>query len=128
MSIWLPTLDQVILIHERLILLTGGADGIRDLGLVDSALARATASFSGVEAHPSLISKAAAICCGLTKNHGFIDGNKRIGITTMLMIMRRNAVPLSYTQDELIHLGLSIAQGKFDVPEVEAWLQTHISE
>ena len=62
------------------------------------------------------------------KEPRFFDGNKRIGITTMLMIMRRNAVPLSYAQDELIHLGLSIAQGKFDVPEVEAWLQTHISE
>lgn len=64
MSLWLPTLEQVVLIHERLIALTGGANGVRDLGLIDSALARARASFGGVDAYPDLLSKAAAICCG----------------------------------------------------------------
>ncbi len=128
MSIWLPTLDQVILIHERLITLTGGAAGIRDLGLIESALARAHASFGTIEAYPDLVGKAAAICCGLTQNHGFVDGNKRIGVTTMLMILRKNTVTLSYTQDELVELGLSIAQGHADVPGTEAWIRAHISE
>jgi len=128
MNIWLPTLDQILLIHERLILYTGGSAGIRDIGLVESALARSSAAYAGVEAYPNLISKAAAICCGLTQNHGFIDGNKRIGVTTMLMVLRKNGVSLVYTQEELITLGLSIAQGIFDIPEVEAWLQAHITE
>lgn len=128
MSIWLPTLEQVLLIHERLVTLTGGADGVRDLGLIDSALARAHAAFGDVEASPDLIGKAAAICCGLTQNHGFVDGNKRIGVTTMLLILHKNAVPLSYTQDELVNLGLSIAQGLIGVFETADWLRAHIAE
>lgn len=96
--------------------------------MIESALARAYAAFGGVEAHPSLLGKAAAICCGLTKNHGFIDDNKRIGVTTMLMVLRKNGVSLSYTQDELTDLGLSIAQGRIDTPGVTTWLEAHISE
>lgn len=128
MSIWLPTIEQVIIIHQRLVALTGGAAGVRDIRLIESALARANAAFGGVEAHPGLLAKAAAICCGLTQNHGFIDGNKRIGVTTMLMILRKNAVLLSYTQDELVQLGLSIAQGDMDVAQTEAWLRIHITK
>jgi len=128
MSVWLPTLAQVLLIHERLILRTGGSAGIRDTGLIESALSRAEAGFGAYEAYPDMLSKAAAICCGLTQNHGFVDGNKRIGVTTMLMILRKNGVSLSYTQDELVDLGLSIAQGKTNVPETTAWLRAHIAE
>lgn len=128
MSIWLPSTEQVLVIHDRLIRLTGGSAGVRDIRLIESAIARANAAFGGVEAHTGLLAKAAAICCGLTKNHGFIDGNKRIGVTTMLMILRRNAVQLSYVQEELIQLDLAIAQGTMDVPQVEEWLHTHIVE
>ena len=128
MSIWLPTLEQILILHERLVLKTGGASGIRDIGLIQSALARADASFASVELYPGVLAKAAAICCGLTQNHGFVDGNKRIGVTTMLMILRKNTVTLSYTQDELVELGLSIAQGHADVPGTEAWIRAHISE
>ena len=126
MNIWLPTLDQILLIHERLLLHTGGASGIRDIRLIESALARATSGYGGIEAHPGLIAKAAAICCGLTQNHGFVDGNKRIGITTMLLILQKNAMCLSYTQDELIQLGLGIAQNQMDVEDIVRWIELHI--
>ena len=128
MSIWLPTLEQILILHERLILKTGGSNGIRDIGLIESALARANASFADVELYPGLLSKAAAICCGLTQNHGFVDGNKRIGVTAMLMILRQNGIQLQYTQEELVILGLSVAQGQMDIAQVESWLQTHLSE
>ena len=128
MSMWMPTIEQVLIIHDRLIALTGGASGIRDIHLIESAIARANAAYGGVEAHPGLLAKAAAICCGLTQNHGFVDGNKRIGITTMLMILRQNDVKLAYSQEELIQLGLSIAQDTMNVPEVEEWLRTHAAE
>ena len=128
MSIWLPTLEQILILHERLVLKTGGASGIRDIGLIQSALARADASFSSVELYPGVPAKAAAICCGLTQNHGFVDGNKRIGITAMLLILRRNGISLQYKQEELIALGLSLAQGKSDVAQVESWLNEHLSE
>lgn len=59
------------------------------------------------------------------QNHGFLDGNKRIGMATMLLILRRNGVRLSYTQEELIALGLAVAQGVADVEEMTAWIQEH---
>lgn len=122
---WLPALDHVLLLHKKLIEQTGGADGVRDLGLIESALQRAYAAFGGVEAHPGVIGKAAAVGCGLTQNHGFIDGNKRIGMASMLLILRRNGIALSYTQDELVQLGLSVAQRKMDVPQVREWIEKH---
>ena len=127
MNSWLPTLEQILLLHERLVLKTGGGTGIRDIGLIQSAIARAHASFADVELYPDLMSKAAAICCGLTKNHGFIDGNKRIGVTALLLIFRLNGIALRYTQEELVELGLALAQGQLDVAQVEAWLQAHTS-
>ena len=128
MSIWLPTAEQVLIMHERLLQLTGGSAGVRDIRLIESAIARANAAFGGVEAHAGLLAKAAAVCCGLTQNHGFVDGNKRIGVTTMLMILRKNGTRLIYTQEELVHLGLDVAQGTMDVPQVEAWLSAHTAE
>lgn len=128
MSLWLPTVEDVLLLHRKLIGRTGGAEGVRDLGLIESALARAEASFDGVEAHPTLEDKASAIGCGLMQNHGFVDGNKRVGVTVMLLLLRRNGVTLHYTQEELVQLGLSIARGELDVPQTAAWILRHTHE
>ena len=125
MSLWLPTAEDVLLLHRKLIQRTGGADGVRDMGLIESALARAEASFGGVEAHPSLEEKVAAVGCGLMQNHGFVDGNKRVGVTVLLLMLRRNGVTLRYTQEELVQLGLSVAQGVMDVPQTAAWIRNH---
>ena len=125
MMCWLPDLDTVLRLHSKMILHSGGSDGVRDIGLVHSAIARASAAFGGVEAYPTLIEKAAAMGCGLAQNHGFIDGNKRIGMAVMLLILRRNAVQRAYEQQELITLGLSVAQGTADVPEVLNWIRSH---
>ncbi len=125
---WLPTAAHVLLLHQKLLEASGGSAGVRDMGLIESALARAEASFGGVEAHPGVIRKAAAVGCGLAQNHGFVDGNKRIGMATMLLILRRNGVAISYTQDELIELGLSVAQDTADVEQVSAWIEQHQTE
>lgn len=123
--IWLPTVENVLLLHQKLIDRSGGSAGVRDLGLIESALARAEAAFGGVEAHQGIIRKAAAVGCGLTQNHGFVDGNKRIGMAAMLLILRRNGVKLAYTQAELVTLGLEVAQGKADTEQVAAWIARH---
>lgn len=65
--IWLPTTAQVIRLHGKLIARTGGSDGVRDAGLVESAVMRAMAEYSGVEAYPTIPEKAAAVCCGLIR-------------------------------------------------------------
>ena len=109
--IWLPTVENVLLLHEKLLQCSGGSAGVRDLGLIESAIARAHA------AYPGIVAKAAAVGCGLTQNLGFVDGNKRIGMAAMLLILRRNGVLLAYTQEELVALGLAVAQGKADIPQ-----------
>ena len=124
--IWIPTLEQIMLLHTKLVARTGGSDGVRDAGLIESALMRANASFGGVEAYPGIVDKAAAVCCGLIGNHGFVDGNKRIGVAVMLLILRKNGVALQYTQLELIRLGLDAAQGLLDVPDVVQWICQHM--
>lgn len=126
--IWLPTTENVVLLHQKLIEASGGSAGVRDIGLIESAVNRAKAAFAGVEAHPGIIAKAAAVGCGLTQNHGFIDGNKRIGMAVMLLILRRNGVRLAYTQAELVSIGLQVAQGIADVEAVQKWIETHKAE
>ena len=125
MTVWLPELSDVVRFHTMVSEATGGTDGVREAGLIDSALARASAAFAGVEAYPDVIGKAAAAGCGLVQNHGFIDGNKRIGVAVMLLILRRNGVTLRYTQDELAQLGLGLAQGLLSVPETIRWIEDH---
>ena len=126
--IWLPTTENVLLLHEKLVEASGGSAGVRDLGLIESAINRANSAFGGVEAHGGIIAKAAAVGCGLTQNHGFVDGNKRIGMAVMLLILRRNGVLLAYTQDELVTLGLEVAQGNADVEDVQKWIEAHKAE
>lgn len=123
--IWLPNIDQVIEMHSILIQRTGGSDGIRDPGLIESALARASAGFGEFERYPSVIAKAAANAHGLGSNHGFIDGNKRVGVAVMLLILRKNDVQLSYTQQELIRLGLDIATDCVNPDDIIAWIEAH---
>ncbi len=121
--IWLPTLEQLCRMHGKLIARTGGSDGIRDRGLVESALMRASAEFGGVEAYPGVVKKAAAVCCGLIGNHGFADGNKRIGIAALLLILKKNGIAVDYTQTELIRLGLDAAQNLIGVDAVAEWIE-----
>lgn len=122
---WLPTTEQVLLLHQKLITASGGSGGIRERGLIESALARALSSYAGVEAHPGIIRKAAAVGCGLTQNHGFVDGNKRIGMAVTLLILRRNGIDIRYTQCVLVELGLAVAQGMADTEWVSGWITRH---
>ena len=123
--IWLPNIDQVIEMHSILIRRTGGSEGIRDPGLIESALARAAAGYGEFERYPGAIAKAAAIAHGLGSNHGFIDGNKRVGVAVMLLILRKNDVQLSYTQQELIRLGMDIATDRVNPDDIIAWIEAH---
>ena len=77
--------EQVILLHERLIEATGGDDGIRDDGMLDSALSNPFQLFGDEELYPSIQAKAAQLCFGIVKNHPMVDGNKRLGTHVMLV-------------------------------------------
>lgn len=120
-----PTCAQVIEFHRRIIAATGGSDGLRSAALLESALARAHAGFDGHQLYPSIEEKAAAAGCGLIQNHPFLDGNKRIGIAVMLLILQSNGITPHYTQAELIALGLDAASGTMDIPQVTEWIRSH---
>lgn len=86
------TKSQILLLHEQLITETGGSSGLRDEGMLDSALNAPFQTFGKEDMYPSLQQKAARLCFGLVKNHPFVDGNKRIGAHAMLVFLAKPAV------------------------------------
>ncbi|SCJ99334.1 death-on-curing family protein [uncultured Eubacterium sp.] len=117
--------EEIVELHHRLIEKTGGLNGIRDHGLLESAIHGVFASFDGVERYPSLEEKAARYAYALTANHAFVDGNKRIGVFVMLVTLSVNGIDLIYTQEELIRLGLALADGSFGYEDVLSWITLH---
>ena len=117
---------EVILLHEKLITATGGSRGLRDEGLVESAVLGCYQSFDDVELYPTTIEKAARMAYALCKNHPFIDGNKRVAVTSMLVLLQLNRIALSYTQDELVTLGLGVADNSIDYEGVVSWINGHL--
>ena len=117
--------DQIIKLHSHLIQETGGTDGIRDEGLLESVLAAPFQSFSGTEIYSSIQQKAARLGYGLVKNHAFIDGNKRIGAHVMLVFLALNKIELTYTQDELSDTFLKIASGELSQQDLLHLIITH---
>lgn len=117
--------EQVILLHKRLIETTGGSDGIRDIRMLDSALANPFQSFGNKELYPSVQAKAAQLCFGIVKNHPMIDGNKRLGTHVMLVFLALNGYELVYTQQELSGAILDLASGKMDADDILQWIISH---
>lgn len=121
----LLTVDEIIMLHDKLLGATGGSPGLRDQGLLESAVFGVNASFEDVERYPTVEEKAARLCYALATNHAFVDGNKRVGVLAMLMTLRLNGVVLQYTQRELINLGLAVASGKAGYEEILIWIKNH---
>jgi death-on-curing protein len=121
------TVDEIITLHSKLIAVTGGSDGLRDKGLLESAVLNCYQTFSGEELYPGIIEKAARLAFGICANHPFVDGNKRVAATSLLTILRLNDIAISYTQRELVAFGLGIASGSLDYEAVTEWVRSHLS-
>ena len=115
--------EKVLLLHKLLIEETGGEDGVRDLGLLDSALAACYATFDGKDLFPSKEEKAARLGIGLVSNHAFVDGNKRIGLYVMLTFLEVNGIRLDVSDEELVAVGLAMAQGEMKYQELLDWIR-----
>ncbi len=118
--------DKVLLLHQLLIEQTGGEDGVRDFGLLDSALEACFATFDGKELFPTKEEKAARLGVGLVSNHAFVDGNKRIGLYVMLTFLEVNGIKLETNDDELVEIGLGLAQGKIKYEDLLQWIKDRI--
>lgn len=105
------TVDDVLEIHCRVIEAFGGDEGLRDRGLLESAVAMPRSTFDGTELHPGLAQKAAAYHFHLCANHPFVDGNKRVAVATAELFVMVNGRELSASDDELVELTMGVASG-----------------
>lgn len=115
------TAEQVLFLHSRLIDETGGMHGIRDLGLLRSAVARPGATFEGKELYPDMFHMAAALMESLISNHPFLDGNKRTAISAAGLFLMRNGYELAASQQALELFTMDMALKRLDVEKAAAW-------
>lgn len=113
----------VVTYHERLIDLFGGERGVRDHGLLESALAQPQATFDGVWLHADVWEMAAAYPFHLCRNHAFLDGNKRIAAVAMATFLDINGLPLRVDEVELYRVIVALAEGRLERPELARWLR-----
>lgn len=117
------TVEQVLFIHFRLLSETGGGHGLRDLGLLESAVARPRVPFDGRELYADVFHQAAALLDSLINDHPFVDGNKCTGITAAGLFLRRNGWRLQTGNAELERFTLQVARGELEVDGMAAWLK-----
>lgn len=116
---------QILLLHSQIVRETGGSVDLRDEGLLESAINAPFQSYGSVELFPSIIQKAARLGYGLTSNHPFADGNKRIGAHAMLVFLALNNIELEYLQEELSGIFLKVASGVSGFEELSSWIIEH---
>ena len=117
--------EKVLLLHQIMAEATGGSVGVRDEGLLDSALEGAFAGSGDREFYPTKEEKGARLGYTLISNHAFVDGNKRIGVYIMLSFLEMNGIRLQCTDDELVDIGLSVASGRMKYEELLQWVMDH---
>ena len=115
--------EKVLLLHQLITEETGGDPGLRDFGLLDSALESAYATFDGNDLYPTKEEKAARLGFALISNHAFVDGNKRIGMYIMLTFLEVNGLRARPTNVEVVRVGLGVASGEIKYDELLAWVR-----
>ncbi len=118
--------DDVIRLHAQLIQATGGLDGIRDIGILESALSAPLQTFGGQELFPGTLEKIARLGYGLAKNHAFVDGNKRIGALMVQLLLKWNGFNLMLESGELSDMFISIADGTSSERDLLQWIKQHL--
>ncbi len=119
------TPDHVLLLHQEAIERYGGSHGLRDRGLLESAIYRCQATFGGSDLYPDIWTKAAALLHGLLKNHPFVDGNKRTAYTSAARFMHLNGHGLRPTREEAKSFLLDVEANRLTVDQMAPWLQKH---
>ncbi len=117
------TLSEVLTILRDQIARYGGDFGVRDIGLVSSAIAVPQASFEGKYLHVDLYEMAAAYAFHLCQNHPFVDGNKRVALASALVFLDLNGVTIEDPDDRLYPLMISVASGRTQKPEIATVLR-----
>jgi len=119
------SLGEVLALHRRILAESGGRLGVRDLGAIASALSQPRVSVGGEDAYPTLVDKAAALGYSLIRNHGFLDGNKRLAHAAMEVFLVLNGMELRASVDEQERFMLSLAAGEVSREGLADWLRSN---
>ena len=119
------TLDDIIESHQNQIDTYGGSHGIRDIGLLESAIAQPEASFGGQYLHADIFEMAAAYIYHLVMNHPFVDVNKRVGLEAALIFLEINNENLKASDQELVDLVLKTTVGQVGKREIAEFFRSH---
>ncbi len=119
------TFDDILESHQNQIDTYGGSHGIRDIGLLKSAIAQPEANYGGQYMHADIFEMAAAYLYHLVMNHPFVDGNKRVGLESALIFLEVNDALLDANDDELVDLVLKTTAGRVGKPEIAEFFRTH---
>lgn len=125
MKITYLSATQVLAIHDQMIKRFGGSSGIRDITLLESAVARPQASFDQNDLYTEIFEKAAALMESLLKNHPFIDGNKRTALTSTGIFLQLNGYRLKNYHEDEIAFALEVANKMLGIEKVTLWLKEH---
>ena len=117
--------DKVLHFHQLIAEGTGSSIGVRDEGLLESALEAAFSTFGGQELYPTKEEKGARIGFNLISNHAFVDGNKRIGMHVMLIFLLVNGIRLNCSNEDVVEAGLGVASGTMDYEQLLQWIRCH---
>lgn len=119
-------LEEALAIHEQVVAATGGSQGVRDQGGLESALARPYATFGGMDLYPAPIDKAASMLESIVKNHPFVDGNKRAGYTLMRLMLRTYDQDIEASDEDEYDLVIQVAIGQLDLDGIRRWLESRV--
>ncbi len=117
--------EKILLIHQLIAEETGGSVGVRDSGLLDSAIEGIYATFDGKELYKTKEEKGARLGYSLISNHAFVDGNKRIGVYIMLTFLEATGIDIKCTNEEVVEIGINVASGKMTYEELLDWVKRH---
>jgi death-on-curing protein len=122
------TVEEVLVLHSRLIATSGGGLGVRDANALDSAVAQPQMTFSGIDLYETIARKAAALGHSLISNHPFVDGNKRVGHAAMEVMLILNGYEIAAGVDDQEETILGVASGTISREEFASWVEQHVVE
>lgn len=119
------SIEQVLAIHDQMVLRFGGSFGVRDLKLLESAILRPQSSFDGTDLYPTIFDKAAALLQSLLKNHPFIDGNKRTALSSTGIFLELNGYSLKNTGSQEVEFAVKVDTQNLTLEQISKWLDNH---
>ena len=119
------SIKDIIRLHDLSIEVFGGASGVRDYGLLESAVGRPYQTFGSVDLYPTAYEKAAALAESIIINHPFVDGNKRTGFLAMLAILKMSKIEFDVTNNEIYNFTIQISTGEIKFEGIVEWLKNN---